>query len=289
MPHTSSSLLRTAFDQYLGLFPTNEFEPVEDYLSYDLESYDAVRWDTLGHALVTDDLRELINVINHWHSYLIRWSAWNHVVARHNDNDAWELRREFLEAAVHFCLLQPSALRDSFVFFTTNAVHQVRLASEVNYPDRMDGDPTPSVPNPKPLSRRRKEKRLQSLLSHWVEAAPLMPSLHCLDDDAYRRSTSDYRNRTSHSIGPRLGIGITRTVTRSLVPAEKLVAKSDGLYYPQRIPGVLWVSYGYGGTDPLDYEESRLANLDQYRKARTYYSNLRAVLASRMKLMPASK
>ena len=44
------------------------------------------------------------------------------------------------------------------------------------------------------------------------------------------------------------------------------------------IPGKLAVSYGFGGTPPLDLETVRAANISQFEKARSCYIEYRALL-----------
>ena len=215
-----------------------------------------------------------------------KWQAWNDVIENYGRHDAWELRREFLEALAHYCLLQPSAIRDTFTFVATNSMHQVRLASERGYQDYLEGDPKTSKDKPKYLTRRQKEKRLGNLISQWSESSEFAASLHRIDDRAYRRETFNYRNLSSHSIGPGLGIGITRAVVRSVEQATQMTKQPDGTYNLTPIPGKLSVTYGFGGTPPLDMKKACAANLEQYRRARECYGNYRKLLATALASMP---
>lgn len=282
-------LLRAAFNAYLLRLSGGGLEPLESYLSYDYDQVDGYQWQLFGNELVKDELREITNILNYWHGSLQRWHAWNNVIATYDADDAWELRREFLEAHAHQCLLQPSATRDTFTFVATNSMHQARLASNMCYRDFMDGDPKLPGDKPKHLTRRQKEERLAGLISHWPESADFMSSLRKIDDGPYRQETSDYRNRASHSIAPRLGIGITRAVVRSVVQATQMTRQSDGTFKPTPMPGKMSVSYGFGGTAPLDMEEARSVNLQQYRRARKCYQSYRTVLAAALVSMPSAK
>lgn len=280
MSNETAEILRTAFDAYLARRQEGELEPSSSYLAYDFDHIGDLQWQLMGGEMVKDELRELTNILNHWHSSLQRWQVWNGIIDAYNENEAWELRREFLEALVHHCLLLPSAVRDTFSFVATNSLHQVRLAAESDYKDYLEGDP--KTPNDRPiyLTRRKKEKRLANLVSRWRESADFMTSLRRIDDEAYRKKTSDYRNRNSHSIGPRLGIGITQTVVRNVVQATRMVKQADGTWAPTPIPGKLSPSYGFGGTLPLNMEEARAANLEQYQRARSCYESYRKLLAA---------
>jgi len=274
-----NNLLRTAFDAYLLQLNEGKLEPAENYLSYDFDGIDSYQWQAFGDLMVKDELREITNNLNHWHGSLRRWQAWNTVIQLYGADEAWELRREFLEARAHHCLLTPSSIRDTLTFVVTNSMHQVRLMASKGYRDYLEGDPENPSEKPKPLNRRQKEKRLARLISIWPDAPEFMASLRKINDEAYRNVTSDYRNQNTHSIGPRLGIGITRTVIRSVAQATMMSKQPDGTYMPTLVPGKMSVSYGLGGTEPLDMEKARAANLDQYRRARECYTKYRVLLA----------
>jgi hypothetical protein len=289
MSFDRDNLLRTAFDAYLLQFNGSELEPVEKYLTYDFDDIDSRRWRPLGDMMVKDELREITNNLNHWHELLQCWQVWNNVIQPYGTDEAWELRREFLEALAHHCLFMPSSIRDTFTFVATNSLHQVRLMANKGYRDYLEGDPKNPSERPKHLTRRQKEKRLADLISIWSEAPDFMASLRKIDDEAYRNVTSDYRNRNSHSIGPRLGIGITRAVVRSVEQATMLSKQSDGTYSPTPIPNKMSVIYGFGGTEPLDMEQARAANLDQYRRARECYAKYRSLLTVGLASMPLAQ
>lgn len=113
-----------------------------------------------------------------------------------------------------------------------------------------------------------------------------MDSLRTIDDEAYRTATSDYRNLNSHAIGPRLAIGVTRAVVRSVRQATTMSKQTDDTYLSTSIPGKMAVRYGFGGIGPLDVEAARLANLDQYRRARRCFEKFRALLQAGLMSMP---
>lgn len=279
------SLLRSGFDAYLGRLdgtPAN-------LLPYDFDQIDSHQWSMLGGEMVKDELREITNILNGWHVSLLRWRAWNEVLAGFDELDAWQLRAEFVEALAHQCLLQPSATRDSLTFIATNAFHQVRLALGHGYRDKLEGDPEEPGEQPKHLTRRQKERRLEKIMAPWPQSRPFLELLHRIDDAQYRESTFDYRNRTSHAIGPRLAIGRTRVVTRTVVPATELAQKPDGTFSPSLIPGKVSVSYGFGGTPPLDMDKAQVSNFEQYLRSRSCFECYRSLLAAAMTTMPLAK
>ena len=281
------NLLRAAFDAYLLERNKSGHEPCENYLTYDFESINSNRWTLqgLGNLLVVSELREITNRLNHWHTSLHQWQAWNTVIQAYGENDAWDLRSEFLDSVAHQCLLTPFSIRDTFTFVATNSMHQVRMSACTNYPDHLEGDPKKPSDKPKNLSRSQKEKRLADIISIWSEGHVFMTLLKQIDDQDYRKSTSDYRNQNSHSIGPRLAIGQTQHVVRCVQQATEMSRQEDGTYIHKPLPDKMCVSYGFGATEPLDMESARAANLEQYRLARTCYTKYRELLACGMASM----
>lgn len=289
MSDNTIDLLRTAFNDYLEQFYSHAQEPVDDYLPYEFDYIDQFQWRIPGDEIVKGELRELTNLLNHWHESLKRWQAWNKVIQPHNEINAWELRREFLEALAHQCLLQPSAIRDTFTFVATNSMHQIRLSSDTNYPDYIEGEPKTPTDKPNYPTRRKKEERLAKLISIWAEANDFLNSLRQLSDNLYRQETSDYRNLTSHCIGPRLGIGITRTVSRSVTQKEQLTVQPGGTYLLTPVPEKMSAVYGLGGgIEPIDMEKARVSNLEQYRRARQCYNDYLSLLNAGLKTMPSA-
>jgi hypothetical protein len=280
------ALLRDAFDAYLNQLTSGHLEPDVRYLPYDFPEIEERQWEVFGGVLVHDELHEITNNLNHWLWLLKRWHAWNIVTKPYSERDTWLVRRELVESLVHQCLLQPSTTRDVFTLIATNSVHQVRLASEKEYRDYLPGDPRTPNEKPKQLNRHQKEKRLASLTAALPGSSDFLLALSRLNDEAYRHETTDYRNQVSHAIGPRLGLGVTNQVTRSIEQAEALVEQPDGTWIPTPIPGKVAVSYAFGGMDPLDMERARTANVDQYLRARACYSAYCSLLASGMALIP---
>ena len=290
------NLFRTVFDTYLTQMNSSGLEPsARGIIPYDFEeAMDARRWPYffgLTNDMVKSELRELTNDLNQWHQSLQRWHAWNKVLTPYNTDEVktWHLLREFLVPLAFYCLFQPSASRDRFTFVVTNAMHQVRLMIEKGYRDYLEGDP--KTPNEKPQypTRQEKEKRLSKLISIWPEGKEFMESMRKINNDAYKKKeTSDYRNLHSHSIVPQLGLGHVQFVVRSVSEHTEMIKQPDGTY--RDIPtGKMVASYGFGGTPPLDLEKARLANLEQYQRARRCYESYRKLLAAGLEKMPLAK
>lgn len=281
------ALLRKGVETYLSQYDGGCLEPVESFLPYGFDKeVDLYQWKMMADLLVKDEFREVTNIFNGWQSGLLQWHAWNKTLEAFDEQEAWELRSEFVEACAHQCLLQPSSIRDMLVFVATNAIHQVRLALGNGYRDHLDGDPIKPGERPQHLSRRRKEQRLERLMAPWQAAEQWFDSLRRINDDVYRKTTFDYRNRSAHAIAPRLAVGHVGVVTRHVEQATELEKQADGSYLQVSVPGKMVVSYGFGGTPPLDMDAARIANLEQYRQARECFESYRRLLSGAMAGMP---
>lgn len=273
-----SELLREAFNEYLVHLHELPLNPSGKLLGYNFDFIKGRKWHALGDAMVECDLRELTNIINGWNNSLCRWHAWSMVLDGREQMEAWELRREFIDSLAHECLLMPASIRDTITSVATAAFHQVRLSIDQSYRDYLEGEPKTPEEKPNSLNRKQKEKRLSRLVRVWPDSNRFLEALREINTMDYIVATRDYRNLTAHSIAPRLGIGHTRTVTRCVKQAQALKKVDNGSYVFKDIPSKLAVSYGYGGTPPLDLETVRAANLVQYEKARSCYFEYRALL-----------
>ena len=291
MSENVTVFLREAFDRYLAFHDAGTLAPTEGYLSYAfLDELDQYEWHPPSGHLVADRLRELTNILNDWHGLLRSWHAWNSVLASYEEQPRFELQCELLEieAVAHCCLLNPSAVRDTLTAVATDSLHQVRLGSENGYRDELEGDPVPDKKS-RYWNRKQKESRLEDLVSPWPEGLEFTSSLRKIDDESYREKTRDYRIGRTHGIGPRLGYGCTKFVTRDVVPATEFKLHADGRYRDEPIPGKMMARYGIGGTPPLDMEQARADNLNQYRRARESYDRYRILLTVSMSRLPRKK
>lgn len=283
------ALLRNGVEAYLDHYDDKDLEPVGSYLPYDFaDEVDRYQWQMMAGMMVSDELREVTNTLNGWQGSLLQWHTWNRALSSFADQEVWELRREFVEACVHQCLLQPASVRDMLTYAATNAIHQVRLTLGNGYRDYLEGDPAKPGDRLRHLNRRQKEQRLRQLMAPWPGSDEWFELLRRIDDEAYRGSTFNYRNRAAHTIAPRLGVGHVGAVSRSVVQATELERQPDGSYLLVSVPGKMVVSYGFGGTPPLDMDAARMANLEQYQRARECFLSYRAILSDAMSGMPLS-
>ncbi len=268
VPPEPLDTLRRGYEDYLKRMRAGALEPEVPYLPYDFTRFLQRKWSLMGAVLIQGELSEMTNILNDWQNRLTKWHAWNCVLPNYNEQDAWGLRKEFLESDAHLCLFCPSAVRDAIAYVATNGIHQARLAAESGYRDFLKGDPELPGSRMKQYPRREREERLEALLSPWEAGATFMTKLRDLDNEAYRNETLDYRNEHSHAIGPNLAIGFTQFITRSVRQATWMVRQEDGRYRDELVPAAMQVSYSLGGRAPLDMEVSRKASLGQFQFAR---------------------
>lgn len=230
-----------------------------------------VTWRTsplFADFLVDGELRELTNTLNEWRGALRRWYVWLSVLDGFSAEDAWDLQWEFVESTAFQCLFYPSAARDRFTFVATNALHQVRMASDAAYPDRLISDPKPGKEDkPGFQPRSKSESQLEEIASPLEGGAAFVAAVRALDEDDYLELTKNFRNLASHAIAPRLTVGHTNMVVRRVVPATTLVQQANGTYKDEPVPGKQHVSYGFGGTEPLQMREVFAGNLAEFQKA----------------------
>jgi hypothetical protein len=259
-------------------------------LPYDIcPLIEVVQWRlTMVDQLVRGELREFANTLNAWRGELRRWHIWMGVMETFSEEDAWSLQWEFVEPIAFKCLFNPSAARDRFTFVATNAFHQVRLAADETYSDRLDGDPKKAGAKPRFLSRTQSEEQLVRLANALAHGAAFVDGVQSLDGEGYRDFTRNFRNLSSHAIAPRFNVGLTNTVTRRVVNATKLVEQRNGTYKEEEIAGKQAVRYGFGGTPPLPMREMFLANFEEFEKARSCFMAYVEVLDTALGALPAS-
>lgn len=224
---------------------------------------------SLAEWMVEADLRELTNNLNDWKSLLISWEAWNRVIGEQTDETSLGLRREFCASLAHDCLLRPSAVKDTFTIIATQSLHQLRMAEAHAMPDKLDTDLQEY--KHQFLTRSKKENQLREICQRWANSKTFLNAFGELNTKDYQVKTFDYRNSHSHTIGPRLGFGDVRPVTRLVQKAEKLTHIGNGQYEWKEIDGQTQVAYSVGGIGALEFEVARKFNLEEYYVARRCY------------------
>lgn len=216
--------------------------------------------------MVTEDLRELLNLLNHWAMLLFSWSVWIDVLSQiEDDNDRWTLRLQTVDPIAFYCVYQPAATRDRFISVATSALHQGNLRSNISgYTDVLRADAL----SPGQFLRSREQRvQLAALGTHWASFGDFRIALERLNSRAYVKTTLNFRNCSSHSIAPKFEEGETNFVTRSIRPLQQLVEQPDGSSRLEEHPTRKIVSYGFGGPPPIRYSDVIEANRIEYQLA----------------------
>ncbi|WP_273049467.1 hypothetical protein [Pseudoalteromonas sp.] len=272
MASEHSKLLLKAYEEYLN--HRDHCSNESPYLSYDFKFLNNKKWSLMAEKIVSNELRELTNLLNRWKSLLSKWRSWNLVLSNKDEMNAWHIRSEFVESIVNQCLFYPSSMRDNFSSIATSSFHQIKLSLDRSYKDSLDEDSLKGGF----LMRSKKEKQLKRLVSVFPESEIFLNLLKKLNNSQYVKDTLDYRNLASHSIAPNLVLGETNFVTRTIEQATKMSLIGDNLCGPV---GKTSVVYGFGGTPPINLEEAIKLNYEQYQIARECYTvYLRILMAT---------
>ena len=235
------------------------------------------------------ELCETINSMNAWGGALHSWNAWNRVVGSYDDLDVrWTILNDSVEPLAFFCMLQPSSLADRITVVAETLLHQANLAVSPGYKDRLDQDAL----KPNAIFRRRDRRvQLDRLGKPWSAYPAFRTALAEMDGQAYRKLTRNFRDLSAHSFAPRLMIGEISRAIRTIVPWVHHVAQPDGTYIEVSDSTRKMVQYGMGSMQPLPLEETRVANLAEYVKAKstmTVFSKLISQLCNRIDAKQAS-
>ncbi len=231
----------------------------------------------LDGQLLVSDIRELINNYNAWQDRLYAWHAWNAVsIAASSEQLSWDIRWKFSEPLAFFCLHMPSAFRDSLMTFCSLAMHLGLLNRDNTHKDELEQDrevfrrlQNGSVDAHKYfLPRKKAFEQLRQLSGKWGGTTHLIQLLEKIDSDSYRSSTLDWRNSSSHYIGPRLEYGETRFVKRYVCFGQEKIDLGDGSFQFQDNPEKMQIAYGFGGTPALPMAEVANCNREQLDLAR---------------------
>jgi hypothetical protein len=244
-------------------------------------SYDTVEevksWRLAWHDihLLSSNFNELVNALNAWNHRLRSWSAWNRVLASISDEaDRWEVRSEFVEPLVFFCLHQPTSTWDRLIRFATQVVHAGNQRVIAGYRDVLAEDAkvfkrlqqNHKKPHAAFLRREEAEAQFKDKSSGWHEAGALMTHFQQLDTDEYRDVTGDWRNRAAHGISQHFEFGEVERVTRRVGFAETKVEGHGGVEFKEDRTRKS-VSYVFGGCDALKLDDVLKANQSQFEVA----------------------
>ena len=291
----ATAFLKKAYEEYLQIFSSGDLESELPYLSYEFDFIHDRDIDIFGKMMIEDDLREITNILNEWCHLLHRWYAWNKVLDFYKEDEQkeWELESEFLGLIINKCLFVPSRIKDTFINVGIENFHQIRLATDNKYEDKIE--------KYKYDARLREvdQKLVQSHPSRWQKELILkdilciynhvdfFDKLETLNDDQYQKQlTKDYRNLSSHGIAPRITAGIVSPVIRTIIKTTKIEENADGSYSEVEVKGKTSIAYSFGGKQPLDRNILFNANLEEFKKAISCYKEFKSLLIETISKIP---
>jgi hypothetical protein len=263
------------FKKYLE---TKKLDDESEFFSYEIiEKIKSAKLMPLHSEYLASDFMEIINHYHDWTMRLLSWSAWNDLLKEYCEDEekAWEIRSEFLEPTVFFCLHQPSSFKDLLIKYCTIAFHFGNLNRFSDYKDELveDDEIVKRLQrnHPQPykfyLSREKAEKQLREISSNWSVSSKLFDAIQMLDNKNYEMYSQGWRNHAAHYIPPRLSFGDTRTVTRSVQFRESWIKNDDDTLHISVDKNRKQISYGFGYTPPLDSQKIFEANSQQKKYA----------------------
>lgn len=234
--------------------------------------------------MLDDDLRELTNGLNQWRGSLRQWHVWTLTMGPLDEDTRWSTEIEFVIPLAFMCMFMPSSHRDRFGYIALRAMHQVLMSLDPDREDFVVGDPKGPGKKTRHVGRTEREKYLAEMVEQWPEGIAFIQALQRLDDGNHEDATWDFRNRSSHALAPRFTLGDVQMITRERRQATRLERQADDRYREVPVPDRMAVSYGFGGIPPLDMDQARTLNVDQFELARTcfqaYVALLRVAIAA---------
>jgi len=183
--------------------------------------------------------RELLNAINQFASEINSIVIWESVISKYNEDEQFELRYEFLKLPLFYCINQPRAIKDRFIFCTAHLCNQANNL----FKDQKDDLPE---------DYKIRVKHFENKVSVWDSATALINALDNLASQSYINDTKNYRNMSHHSIPANFDHGHTNFITRTPnhVDTQKYISIEDGkeVVTEKTFRGT---SYGFGGLEPL--------------------------------------
>jgi hypothetical protein len=229
------------------------------------------------NEMIVQELADFVNWMNSWQNYLDDLAHWQTVLDSYGTDEQarWAATYDLVKPMLFFCLFQPSAAKDRFIMIATNALHQLRYASETDYKDRLEQDQL------KPgqwLRRKAAMDQLRRIAMRWPQSKPFLDTVTEMDGAVFRQQTLGYRNAASHAIPPNIELGETQMVTRGMAARSEVIARADGTLEYRIDDTKKCVSYGFGGTPPLMVKDAFQACASEYEKARTCFWHYVALL-----------
>jgi hypothetical protein len=167
--------------------------------------------------MLSEFSREIANSLNDLTNYTRRLRAWSAVVAPMTDQEKMDTVHEFIDSVAIVGLNLPAVIRSRFAFAAAHLCHQANRA--------LDG---PAWKDNLRMDHQIELKDASKHGSRWSRYDPFRLRVESIADQEYRDATHDFRNAYNHRLSPRVVIGLTQAVTRTVNPKSKAVSYAFG-------------------------------------------------------------
>jgi hypothetical protein len=155
-------------------------------------------------------IAEIRNTINQFSSRLYLLALWEEVIGGYCEEQALELRLEFTELLVYYCLHEPYEFPSRVIFAAIQLCYTRGL--ERRLIEKIDVD----------RDRDINYRSLDKVAKHWQDGRRLLESVQALNRATFREGTNNYRHRTQHRIRPGIDFGYTNIIERSFPPDARV-------------------------------------------------------------------
>lgn len=149
-----------------------------------------------------------------------------YVLSNYDEDQKLELRFEFTSLLLYYCLHQPYEFRSRLIFAATQLCYTNGIDRNLLNKDDVSKDDDINYAS------------LNKMAEHWQAGAVLLAAIRELNSSKFRKSTSNYRNRTQHRVPPGVDYGHTNVIERTF-PPDARVAYSFGEAAPLATEGLV--------------------------------------------------
>jgi hypothetical protein len=150
-----------------------------------------------------DFTRELVNLFNQYAYWLTRAQLWERILLNYSEDEILEIRYEFTDLPLDWCLHFPYKFRSRIIFCATQLCYVKAIAGKLISKDSVMPDDKINL------------RVLSAVTKHWTSGAALVEALKKVDGEAFRDATDEYRNKAQHRHARRLNFGHTSNIVRS--------------------------------------------------------------------------
>ncbi|HMB56208.1 MAG TPA: hypothetical protein VKM35_03270 [Arenimonas sp.] len=151
----------------------------------------------------SDFTRELVNTFNKYAYWLTRAQLWERILEDYSEDEALEIRYEFTDLQLDWCLHFPYKFKSKIIFCATQLCYVKAIAGKLISRESVKGDDQITL------------GVLSEVATHWISGAVLIKALRDIDGEVFRDATDQYRNKAQHRNARRLDFGHISNIVRS--------------------------------------------------------------------------